>query len=346
MKQGKKVFLGNHVHTLGQNGTKKEARITGKGTDLNNNKALQGRAKRKLISQSIMLKLIDLTKENEGIYKTSSLWNTYHCQEKLITANGRLYGKYCKNRFCSICNTIRKADIINRYLPDIEKWEEPYFVTLTIKSCKADQLKSRVTGILRGFKKVKERQKKKYQRGTGIKLIGVKSLECNFNPTKKTYNPHFHLLVPNKKIAEVIIDEWLRIATRQFAQRQAQDMRKVYDLESGLVEIIKYSSKIFTEPDTAKKTKNTSPDIYIAAYSNILAAMKGRRIFDRFGFNTTIKKAKHERNEQFVDNYQEWEYSLKAQDWQNTLTQENLTGYTATPQLTEILEDNINKTCQ
>lgn len=342
MQQSEKNFGKRPVHTLAQNGTKKEIVITGKGTDLNNSKALQGRAKRKLISQNIILKLIDLVKQNEELYKTSSLWNTYHCQKKLISSNGRLYGRYCKNRFCPICSSIRKADIINRYMPDIEKWEEPHFITLTLKACKANQLKSRIAGILRGFKKVKERQKKKYQRGTGIKLIGIKSLECNFNPAKKTYNPHLHLLVPNKKTAEVIIDEWLRIATPQFALRKAQHMQKVKNLESGLVEIVKYSTKIFTEPDTIKKTKNTSPDIYIAAYSNILVAMKGKRIFDRFGFNTTSKKIKHERTEQITSDYKEWEYTVKEQDWIDTSTQENLTGYKAPSQLNAILQNNIN----
>ena len=56
----------------------------------------------------------------------------------------------------------------------------------------------------KAFSIIKERCKKRHQRGTGIQLIGIKSLECNFNPQKKTYNPHFHIIVPNKEIATLL----------------------------------------------------------------------------------------------------------------------------------------------
>ena len=60
-----------------------------------------------------------------------SYWNTYHCQNKIYTASGRLYGKYCKNRFSTLCCSIPKAQIIYKYLPVVRTWPEPYFFTLT-----------------------------------------------------------------------------------------------------------------------------------------------------------------------------------------------------------------------
>ncbi|WP_298537611.1 hypothetical protein [uncultured Algibacter sp.] len=84
----------------------------------------------------MMLKLIDLAKENETQELLEAFWNTYHCQQKIITADGKLYGKYCENRFWTLCCSIRKAEIISRYFPIIKHWEEPHFVTITIKAVK------------------------------------------------------------------------------------------------------------------------------------------------------------------------------------------------------------------
>ncbi|MCW3122424.1 MAG: hypothetical protein JWQ38_1916 [Flavipsychrobacter sp.] len=133
------------LYTLAQSGTDyvgdNAAIITGNGSELGNDKVLKSRAKRKLITQTMALSLIDIAVKKEDTEKQKSLWNTYHCQNKLITIDGRFYGKYCKNRNCTLCCSIRKADIINRYLPTIKQWEAPYFVTLTVKSVKANMLR-------------------------------------------------------------------------------------------------------------------------------------------------------------------------------------------------------------
>lgn len=69
-------------------------------------------------------------------------------------------------------------------------------------------------------------------------------------------------------------------------------------MEKILIEILKYSSKIFTEPDLEKKDKANSI-ICVAAYYNIIEAMKDRHIFDRFGFDLP-KRAKPMKKIQFV----------------------------------------------
>jgi len=69
-----------------------------------------------------------------------------------------------------------------------------------------------------------------------------------------------------------------------------EKIEPVYNLENALIEIIKYGSKIFTEPDLKKKGNlKTPPKIYDRALDNILVAMKGKRIFERFGFNLPEK---------------------------------------------------------
>lgn len=319
--------------------------VNGKGSDLYNIEALKGRAKRKTRTQIMMLNLIKIAEENGDPELEKAYWNTYYCQQNLISVDGRFYGKYCKNRFCSLCCSIRKAEMINKYYPILKQWQEPYFLTLTVKSCNASNLNRYIKKFIQGIQRINAKHRKRFQRGKGIKLVGVRSLECNFNPKTKTYNPHFHIITKDKKTAEILMAEWLKLWTTKFAKRPAQNIQKVRDLESGLIEIIKYGSKIFTEADLKDKAKREKTVyIYLKALDSILTAMKGKRIFDRFGFDLpqlTISKApKH----QILTKYDEWEYNPEISDWENVMTGERFSGYELPESLQAILEHNINTT--
>lgn len=244
--------------------------LYGKGSDITNDKAVQGCARCKLITQTTILKLIDVARERGAKDRVNAYWNTYHCQNLIYTSNGRMYAPHCKNRFCTYCCGIRKAELINKYLPIMQSWNEPYFLTLTIKAVKAPALTKAIKAMNRAFSLINARYRKRAQRNKGHKLIGLKNIECNFNPKNKTYNPHFHLIVPEKEMAKTIIDEWLAIWTSRFTHRDAQNMRKVRDTEKDLIEVIKYETKIFTEPEGKKsRGKKGSAKVYIRALDNI-----------------------------------------------------------------------------
>ena len=343
------LHCGGQFNTLAQRGTNKKRNhpvlISGKGSDLSKKNSLKGRAKRKMITQKMILSLIDVSENKHNPSRIKPYWNTFYCQNKVYTADGRLYGKYCKNRFCTLCASIRKAEIINRYLPTIQLWDDPYFVTLTIKAQPLRNLNKFMKGMIIAFNKITDKYRKRSQRGKGIKFVGIKSLECNFNPTKKTYNPHFHLVVQTKEMATILIDEWLKIWTRKYTFLGAQDLRRVGDREKILIEIIKYGSKIFTEPDLNKKMKaKEKHDIYAAALNNIFASMKGLRIFERFGFDLPIL----ERNSKcyIIKNFDKWEFDNKIFDWINFETGEILTQYTPSSNLISLLEGNINRSLE
>lgn len=340
-------FGKREIYTLAESRTNKAGQfnviVNGEGSDLSKTEALKGRAKRKTITQIMMLKLIDVAQKEGEPELEKSYWNTYYCQQNLFTADGRLYGKYCKNRFCTLCCSIRKAEMINKYYPVLKEWKEPYFLTLTVKSCKSQQLPLYIKKFIQGFQRITEKHRKRYHRGKGRKLIGIKSLECNFNPVRKTYNPHFHIITKDKKTAEVLLSEWLKLWTPKFAKRPAQNIQKVDNLESGLIEIIKYGSKIFTEPDlkNRKKQKDTA-QIYVKALNTILTAMKGKRIFDRFGFNLPKSTNISQIPAKLLSHYNEWEYDMTLADWVNVKTGEKLSGYELPHYLNAILENNIN----
>lgn len=214
--------------------------------------------------------------------------------------------------------------MINKYYPMMVKWKEPYFLTLTVKSCNAANLPRYIEKFIIGFSRITERHRKRFQRGKGKKLYGIRSLECNFNPIRKTYNPHFHIITKDKETAEILLAGWLKLWTPKFAKRQPQNLQKGDNLETGLIEIIKYGSKIFTEPDLKKRSKETvSVQIYAKALNTILIAMKDKRIFDRFGFNLPQKQTAKQTTAKLLFNYNEWEYNLKIGDWENVMTGEN-----------------------
>jgi hypothetical protein len=90
-----------------------------------------------------MLSLIDVAKERGAKDREKAYWNTYPCQNIVYTANSKIYAPFCKNRFCTYCCGIRKAELIKKYLPVLQSWKDRYFVTLTVKAVKANQLTQR-----------------------------------------------------------------------------------------------------------------------------------------------------------------------------------------------------------
>ncbi|MDF1676837.1 MAG: protein rep [Vicingaceae bacterium] len=345
----------NQIYTLVQSGTPKtdnvlqSVEVNGVGLDITDDDKLKKRAKRKIITNKMMLALIDVAKSKGDMGRVKQYWNTYHCQGKLLRSGEYVYGKFCKNKCCTVCTAIRKAELINKYRPVLVEWKDMYFVTLTIKACKEDKLKMLTNAMYKAIGRTLDRLKKRNQRGKGIKVMGVKSFECNFNPIAKTYNPHFHLIVPSKEVAELLIKEWLITwkpkdgKWRNFYNSQkGQDMRPANTLESDLVETIKYGSKIFTEPDQKKgKKASTNPMIYVNALDNIYAAMSRKRLFDRFGFSLP-PQPKKESIRTIIYDSELFKYSTNDADWVNKKTGECLSGYINTPELEHLLNQCIN----
>jgi plasmid rolling circle replication initiator protein Rep len=334
------------IYTLAQSETRSlglsTSIVQGKGSDLTNSKSLKGKAKRKLITQATVLGLIDISKNEQEEEVTKSYWNTFYCQNKLITHGEKLYGLYCKNRYCTLCSANRKADIINRYLPIVQTWKCPYFLTLTVKAVYYPNLRATMLSMLKEFRKIIGKYRKQFIRGTGPRLIGIRSLESNYNAEKNTYNPHFHIIVSDKETGEILMKEWIARAKPGKAEEWCQMLSPVKKNIDALIETVKYGSKIFTEPDLKKRSKQKSEvKINVEGLHNIFMAMKGMRIFDRFGFNLPAKEM-YVSNVRILSNAIEWEYDINRFDWYNT-NGESLSQYLPSGNLVDILE-NLNIT--
>ena len=265
----KKISEMGNIYTLAQNRTNKiegisnKTVICGTGTQIENNPAILKRANKKVISNAVVLNMIDIAKSKGDKDMIQPYWNTYHCQNKLISYEGRYYTDYCKNRWCATCCGIRKAHILNQYYPIICKWSEPHLLTLTLTTVKAEQLDNRIKEVIKTFSVIIDRCRKRNERGKGMKILCVKSLECNFNATRRTYNPHYHIITPNRVTALYLKQEWKKQCNKTTfnAGEKGQNIRKVKNVERDLVEVIKYGAKILSDPDPIHKRKRKKGDM-------------------------------------------------------------------------------------
>ncbi|WP_271766756.1 hypothetical protein [Aquimarina algiphila] len=143
-------------------------------------------------------------------------------------------------------------------------------------------------------------------------------------------------------MADIIVEEWYSRSKKGYVSPKGQKIDRVRNLENALVEIIKYGSKIFTEPDLKKRAKETTTtQVYAKALYNIFKAMKGTRIFDRFGFDLPERNIEKPQAK-LLSHFEEWEYNMNTTDWENVYTSEVLTGYKIPSYLLAILENNLN----
>jgi len=346
-------YDGGNFNTLVQTGTTTSPKqpktrgktVCGKGSDISDQKVKQGRMKRKFLATTLVMELLKMAEEENNKKFIKKFWNTFHCLNRVVESDGKIYGKYCKNRVCLVCLDNRKAILMKKYLPMLQTWEAPFFVTLTVKAVKAERLPFLIKNLKRGIQLILNGNSKDVARGkTPIKLIGFSSMECEFNPDKRTYNPHFHIIVPNKAIADKLVNYWFgKAKIKGLIDRKAQHSVQIRDKEKTLKEIIKYGSKIFTNPELRKKIQTKGkPTIYLKALYTILKAFDGIRLFERFGFNTEAKNNGKTKELTHLETYRDLQYDISKADWVEIGNGNPLTSYEPPEELRHIIENHID----
>ena len=221
---------------------------------------LQKRSRRKAITDAITYRLVDI---DSPLHK--SYWQTHHCTRTVLQDGNQLKSRYCNQRWCLVCNSIRTGKLINGYSPAIESMTNPYFVTLTIKNVKAYNLKRSIEAMQKEFVRTKDILRKR-----GIVLKGIRKVEVTYNESTKEYHPHFHCIIDGCKESFCLVSEWIKRHPEQ-ATYKGQDIRFA-DKETP-AELFKYFTKMLT-----KNGQFLAPQMDI-----VFRAMKSKRVFQPFG---------------------------------------------------------------
>ena len=230
------------------------------------NTRLRNRANSKNLTHTLAAALMQLP----SAHNPKAYANTFLCASYVVKEGDRYKSKYCHNRWCLVCNRIKTAYYINLYEPHLKAWKDKQFVTLTAPCVKKERLQDEIAEYLAAFVRIKDRLRKR-----GIKLKGIRKLEITYNPRKNWYHPHLHLVIEGENHANLLHDLWLE----EFKNANEAAQKVVKADENSLKEMFKYFTKITSD-------NKDEPTITLPALDAIFAAVKGRRVFQSFGFKT------------------------------------------------------------
>lgn len=290
-----------------------------------NTKNLVKKARKKYFSYHLAKYLYKLKKPLEKSYK-----NTLYCASILEQEEGKITTKYCKNRWCLVCNSIRTAKLINGYLPVINEFKEPYFVTLTVPTCGKRDLHNRIKKLQEIWTKI---VKVGYKHKIGLK--GIKKAECTVRPNEQ-FHYHFHLILEGEQQAKWLITNWLKYTKDIGSKRPGQDMRPVKNLDNGALELFKYFTKIIVKDKDKGRTYIDYEGLDI-----VFTALKGQRIYSAFGGVKSISEEVEDIKAEDVFNSEKitWFYQKDLYDWIDKNSGELLTGYMPTKSFKKLVEN-------
>jgi len=245
---------------------------------------------------------------------SKSYQNTMHCTEVKQYDGENMRTSYCKNRWCTTCNRIRTAINIIRFGEQISQFGHPQFITLTRPTVSIEDLPEQIKKMEASWRQIynysKNKRKTPYKEG--IRLIGIRKMECTLRPDEK-YHYHFHLIVEGLNNAYWIRSEWLK--RNPESDPKVQDIRTA-DIRS-LMEVFKYQTKSFTDTEE-------EPD-YIRL-NKLFEVMRGKRTLALFGglkvppdieleeFDLEVQK-KEELQIRLGNHASTWVWHSKVDDW-------------------------------
>lgn len=300
-------------------------------TSKTDGKTLLKRARRKYMTLKVLFLLIDASKNNPNSALHHSYWNTYHCTRIMQEfSSGLVKAKYCKCKWCLVCNAIKTAVSINQYSPIMDTWKDMHFVTLTQKTVLHENLHSQIDEMQSIFRKITRKHQQRKRRGKdSFDFIGLRKLECTYRPNTNHYHPHYHVMVSNKEGAEYLLREWLE--RNPNADGKAQDCRPA--TQGAYKELFKYMTKIITKKGKGSNTRY----VYALELDNIFNAFIGRRVLQPFGFKLP-KVIDCNTDGENIEDQVTAIFKWYENDWVNMNTGELLSGYTPCKALDDLFK--------
>jgi len=290
-------------------------------TDNNDLEALIKRAKAKYSQKDLMKYMSRMETPFASKYQ-----NTISCSSFIFQNGNVLTSRYCKHRWCKICNRIRTAKLLAGYSEVILNMIQPQFVTLTVQNVVIDRLESTIKEMIRTIKLIQDLRRKKKQ----ILLRCIRKLECTYNATENTYHPHFHFIIEGEEAANDLLSSWVNRYPDHIVNIKGQDIRPA----DKPIELFKYFAKL-----TAKHESDTFSIVgdkvirneyhYPEALDLIFRCIENFRVVQTMG---GIRMVKDDIDEVDAQTYNDieikrtlWLYNIN--DWFDTYTGDKLTGY-------------------
>jgi hypothetical protein len=155
-------------------------------------------------------------------------------------------------------------------------WADKHFVTLTIPNVPGLELHSAIGEMLAAMRPIA----RAIRHTDGLELRAVRKLETTYNPRRRDFHPHLHLIVNSREAADALVRRWLKAFPS--ADARAQDVRRCEGRE-GAVELFKYFTKLIVKGLDGERT---AP--HPAVLHTIFMAVRGLRTFQPMGFVSRV----------------------------------------------------------
>jgi hypothetical protein len=211
---------------------------------------LEKRARKKAITVSLANRLAAVTPcpvARRGYERSRSC-----CAVMVQGPTGKVITSYCKARFCLVCSSIRSADKIHRYGPELRGWSDKQMVTLSIRNVPATGLRAAVKGMLKEFAVITQWLKRRH--GDAVKML--RSVEVTYNAQRDDVHPHIHIIVAGADIARDLRDRWL--FKFPSASIKGQDIRPCFG-ERPEIELLKYSVNLSVDKKSLDGKRSPVP---------------------------------------------------------------------------------------
>ena len=188
-----------------------------------------------------------------------------------IYSNEVVKTAFCKEKTCLICNSIRLAKFLDKYLDKIKEENYLYHMVLTVQNPDANKLKRTIEMMFNFFKNSSIKKDNTF-RILNKRIKFIRSFEATFNEKNKTYHIHFHILLAGsneieiKEYGEIIINYWMKYFRKKVKVNRAAQYFEPQ--ERSVLENFKYLFKI----------KDIS-DSNLGMVYNLLKAIEGKRLF-------------------------------------------------------------------
>jgi hypothetical protein len=206
----------------------------------------------------------------------------YQCGTLLDQEGGKLKQYFCGYRWCVVCSAIRTARAFHAYGSQIDQWEDPWFVTLTIPNCTAEQLKSKVREMHQTINLLARTLKNRFGKEN---VVFIRSTECTYSDKraaegkKDLFHPHMHLAVKGEAVAKEMYSQWLK--RWEGTHAKGQDCRKA---TAGICsEVLKYSVKLASDKRGADGSRKVVPG---HALNTMFEAFRSMRLLAATGLKS------------------------------------------------------------